>query len=376
MSYPKIAVVSTVHFYKNARVYFKSVISIKKKYDDLIFIVPAAQTEPFVENDVSIDPLPIPKSRFDRFIKNQFYIYKKLKNNKPDIIHFHVPELILLMLFMKKKFGCKIIFDVHENVPLSFKDKYWIPCFLKPILPFTYSKIEKIAIKSFDAVIIAETSYKKNYDESVIEILNYPIINNINNDLTKDFNGELKFVYVGNITKTRGIFKILDSFLLLQKKYNYLTLTLIGSFAPSSLYEQIIEFIAENNLQNNVSILGELPLNEVYEILNEMHFGYAILEPIGNYIESLPTKIFDYMSHGIPYVVSDFPIYKKYTIDSNTGIVADYFNTDEIVEKISKLIENREELSVMSENGKTAVKNDWNWESQEKKLLNLYKSLL
>ena len=40
------------------------------------------------------------------------------------------------------------------------------------------------------------------------------------------------------------------------------------------------------------------------------------------------------------------------------------------------LIENREELSVMSENGRAAVLNEWNWTSQEKKLLNLYKSLI
>lgn len=372
---PKIAVVSSIHYYKNARVYFKCVLSLKKKFKNLRYIVPHSEKNPFIEDNIEIFPIPIPQNRFQRFIKNQYYIYKELKIWKPDIIHFHVPELILLMWFYKTFMDTKIVFDIHENVAISLLDKDWIPAVFRLPISKIYRFFEKLLTKSFDALIIADSSYKKTYKEKTIELLNYPITEGQLLKKNKDFSGKLNFVYVGNITKERGIFVILESFYSLQNKYKNLTLTLIGSFAPTNLKNEVVKYIKQKNIEDSVRILGEQPLNIVFDELENMHFGYAILQPIGNYFESLSTKILDYMTKGVPYIVSNFPIYQPYTIEANTGITCKHDNINDIVEKISVLIENRKELSIMSVNGVNAVNTKWNWYSQEIKLFDLYSNL-
>lgn len=371
----KIAVVSTVHYYKNARVYFKCLLSLRKKYKCIRYMVPHTKKSHFIENNIDIFPIPIPQNRFQRFIKNQYYIYRELKNWQPDIIHFHVPELILLMWYFKKNNGTKVVFDIHENVAISLLDKDWIPVAFRVPISKMYRFFEKLLTKSFDALIIAESSYKKTYGDNAIELLNYPVTEGQILKGKKEFSGNLNFVYVGNITRERGIFVILESYYLLKNKSKDITFTLIGSFAPLNLKDQVYSYIKEKNIEDSVRILGEQPLPKVFEELENMHFGFAILQPIGNYIESLSTKIFDYMTKGVPYIVSNFPIYNEYTIKTQTGITCSYGDINEMVEKISLLIENREQLSLMSANGISAVKNKWNWYSQETKLFELYSKL-
>ncbi|MAT58418.1 MAG: hypothetical protein CMF23_10650 [Ignavibacteriae bacterium] len=373
---PKICIVSTIHFYKNARVFYKCSVSLRKKYNDVNLIIPHESKTNFLEEGIKIVPIPLATTKTQRFIRNFLIVYKKIIKLKPDVIHFHVPELVLVMWLIKFKLGSKIIFDVHENIPLSFIDKEWIPKFVRVAMPKIYSFIEKKLTQNYDGVILAEPSYPKNYKTKVIELLNYPILPKEKSLIKKDFSNEINFVYVGNVTVLRGAFVFINIFNELSKKFSNITLTIVGNFAPIKLKSDLQKYIVANNLSDKVIVTGELPLIEVFNILENSHFGFALLKPIGNYLESLSTKIFDYMVKGVPYIVSDFLIYQKYTIDENTGVVSDFDDIQKSVNIISELLNNRSKLYIMSENGKRLVNSKWNWLKEEKKLYALYESIL
>jgi len=205
--------------------------------------------------------------------------------------------------------------------------------------------------------------------------LNYPLLNK-NNISPKDFNGNINFVYVGGIMEIRCIFQLLQTFYYLTKALENIHLFLVGPFSPISLEQKVKEYLNENDIFDKVTIFGRRPLPEVYKILEKSHFGFSLMQPIGNYIESLSTKIFDYMVYNIPFVVSNFDIYKKYVLAANTGLMVDQNNPKKIAESIVNLFENRSKLVQMGKNGRQAVLNKWNWKSQEEKLLKLYKNIL
>ncbi len=371
----KIVVLSTVHHYQDARIFFKEIPSLKKAYSDICFIVPVeGKNNIFEENRIKIIPLQKPNTKFER-IKLQLKAWKIISEMEPQIVHFHDPELILLGFLIKKILKIKVIFDIHENISASFKDNLWIPKLIKPILPTIFRTFEKFLIKDFDALLIAEESYRKTYGNKPITILNYPIFDEkIYNK--KDFSGKLNLVYIGGIWERRGAFQMLRLFNRLVKDGFNLSFFLVGPFVPSKLQISIEKYISENNLSNRVKIFGRKTLKEVYEILQECHIGLSLMQNIGNYNESLSTKIFDYMLAGIPYIVSDFEIYNDYTITNNTGITANYDDENELYDRVKRLIINKEELETMSKNGFNSIKEKWNWNTQEKKLLLLYKNLL
>jgi len=371
----KIVILSTVHHYKDARI-FKEISSLKKKYSDIYFIVPIdKQQEKFTENGISIIPLPFPKTRKQRLLI-QKEAYKIIKTLQPDILHFHDPELMLLAYWIKRKQNLKVIFDIHENVAGAIKDSDWLPNFLRPIVSNLYKRIEKKIISKFDAIIIAETSYRKIYGEKAIELLNFPKLPKTENKIIhKSFKQPITFVYSGMIWERRGIFKMLALIKTLYDNNYKIRFNLIGPFASKKLENQVKVFILENGLSEIITIYGRKPFYEMLEILSKSHIGLALLENIENYRESLSSKIFDYMSMGLPYLVSNFKIYDNFTVKAKTGITVNYSDDKEIYSKAVELISNDDLMKEMSINGQRKVKTQWNWETQEKKLLNLYTQL-
>ncbi len=366
----KIVVLTTVHRKGDNRIFFKEIASLKKKYEDVYFVVSSEEKAPFELEGIKIHPLPVPNSFFSRLIKNQIVAFRKIRKLKPDVIHFHDPELILFAWIFKKFLRTKIIFDIHENVSESLLTRNYIPAIFRKFVSKTYSLIEKMLIKDFDALIIAETSYRKIYGETPVEILNYPILHS--SSFEKNFDDVINFAYVGGITEARCIFQIIEIFARVKKFSPESKLFLIGPFASKELENRVKTRIEKLNIKNNVSVYGFLEITEVYNILKKAHIGFSLMKPLENYKESLSTKIFDYMANKMTYFVSDFPIYKKYARQDETGFMVDCETIEFVVDKIKMLLENRKLLKEYAERGFLKVSTEWNWQTQEEKLLKLY----
>jgi glycosyltransferase involved in cell wall biosynthesis len=136
------------------------------------------------------------------------------------------------------------------------------------------------------------------------------------------------------------------------------------------------EEIGQYQEWKSVKFLGYLNREDVNKILSESKVGLVTLHPIPNYLESLPVKMFEYMSAGIPVVASDFPLWKEIIEGNKCGICVDPLNPKEIAKAVNYIIDNPKEAQKMGENGKKAVENKYNWKIEEKKLLNLYKGIL
>jgi len=372
---PKVLVVSAVNVLDDPRIFYKLVLSLKKEFSDITYMVKSERKQEFYHHSVRIIPIPIFKSIFLRFLILHWIILFKTIRGKFEIVQFNNPELIFVAYILKKIFNKKIVFDVHENFRDSFIDKRWLPLFVRKIIKAIYPKFEDKFVKSFDLIIIAETSYGKIYGKRAVEILNYPIFPQ-NEILPKTFNEINNFVYVGAIMIDRCIFELLETFKYILMKKKQSKLHIAGHFASIKLEKDVIDFIKNNNLNENVIIYGRVSLFKVYEILAKSDFGFSLLQPIGNYIESLSTKIFDYMIWGIPFAVSNFPIYDEFVIKANTGIVVDQNNPESIAKLVLDLISDKNRLIEMSKNGQKMVLEKWNWLSQEEKLLKCYNELL
>ena len=372
----RILFFTTVHKIDDVRIFYKEILSVHKKFPKVNYIVPCGLKVRFYKSEINIEPLPFPKNEIDRIFRLQLLSFFKIIKLRPDIIHFHDPELLFLVWFIQKLIHCKVIYDVHENIVASFDDKTYLPKIFKSILKKYFSRIEKYLIKSFNSVILAEESYQKYYNDKTVTILNYPILAKID---TKniDFSDTLNFVYCGQITELRGINNILEIFLILKRKYNLdVHLHLIGNYYPKNLEQYVFEYCSNNGIAEYVTQYGWLNMEEVCKLLQKMQIGFSILAPINNHLNSLPTKILEYMMFGLPVIVSDFKIYDKYVTSPNTGIKVDYSNNEDSAGKIHELIKNHKSLSIMSTNGIKKVKDEWNWQTEEKKLLDLYSKLL
>ncbi|MBE9467998.1 MAG: glycosyltransferase [Bacteroidetes bacterium] len=371
----KICHLTSAHPVNDIRIFQKECISLKNAGYDVYLIVNGEQNR--IQEGVNIIGTKKIKSRFFRILLSPLFIFFKALKLNAKIYHFHDPELIFVG-FILKLFAKKVIFDIHENVALSIKDKTWIPKIIRKLVEIVYRLFERFFILFFDLLILAENSYKKYYSKKKSHvILNYPLVfEKIKIEKNKDFSNPIRFVYSGLISEMRGVFQILDIFLLLLKKDYDIYLDIIGQVESEKLECAINNFISKNEIENRVTLHGYIPVKQVYKILENDHIGFSLLKPIDNYKTSLPTKIFEYMLNGLPVITSNFELYDYYIKEKDTGICVDYFNVNESALQIETLIKDQKLMNIKSKNGKFAVLNEFNWASQENKLIKIYNDIL
>lgn len=362
---------SSVHPWNDTRVFYKEAVSLARKG----FNVKLCAVGNGVKYDGSVDNLIVENlPKVKRVVRPIIWtrLFIKAFRENADVYHFHDPELLVVGFLLKKFTRSKVIYDMHEDFPAAIKSKAWIPGRIRNSLSNIVAYLEKFFIRRCDAVIYAEKYYKKNYKDINIlkeDILNYPLENSI---LIKSSNENVpNIIYAGAISKNRGLFEMLKVANELKKRNVFFKMTLIGEFSDS-LMEETITFVKSNNLYEVVELPGRLPLQKVCEYYGKSTIGLAILHPEKNYLQSLPTKIFEYMSFGMPFVASNFPDWKELIEKNKCGIVVDPFNIEQITDALHEILNKKELCIKFGENGYKAYCEQFNWIIEERKLIKLY----
>jgi glycosyltransferase involved in cell wall biosynthesis len=337
----------------------------------------AANTQSRYIDNVNIVSVNLPGTRLLRMIFATFKMYVAAMQQKARIYHFHDPELMLCGAMLRLS-GKKVIYDIHENVRLTILDKQYLKPWLRKTLYWLYYAYEKMLLPFFNRLVLAlsEETYKKYYPaKKSTVILNFPLpLKKKIIEKTFDTN-TFRLVYAGVVHEYRGIFEMLNiAKHLKQNKVNFI-FDIIGFVRPQSLNNDINIFIEKENLTDNVKLHGFVDAAEIPQYLAKADVGISLLTPFLRYKEALPTKIFEYMQHGLPVVTNNFDLLIDYVERTQTGICIDIDNLKSDINKITDLLENKDLLQQMSKNGIKLTAEKWNWSTQEKRLVQLYNSL-
>lgn len=174
--------------------------------------------------------------------------------------------------------------------------------------------------------------------------------------------------YAGGLTEDRGITTLVRHSRNLKRKL-YLAGPITGA------YKQFL-FDEYGESYNRTWVLGGvLSGDEIRQLYRKSAVGVCTLRNTINTYYSLPIKLFEYMEAGIPVVVSDFPIWREIVCDAECGFCVNEENPEEICDKINYLLEHPDEAEQMGKNGRKAVLEKYNWDAEEKKLLQIYTEL-
>jgi glycosyltransferase involved in cell wall biosynthesis len=122
--------------------------------------------------------------------------------------------------------------------------------------------------------------------------------------------------------------------------------------------------------------LGQLPASEIPRVLSESRLGLAVLHPHSNYLEAQPTKVFEYMAAGRPFIASNFPAWQKLFGGFDCGIFVDPLDVGAITAAIDYLLNDVEASRQMGERGRTALLECFGFEAEAVRLTDMTRWLL
>lgn len=367
----KVLIISSVHKWNDTRIFYKEAMSLKKKYD-----VTLAAIADFDRKEVDgIKVIGIKaQSRLNRY-KNWKELYNICKDVKPDVCHFHDPELVSLGKKIKKNLDCKVIYDVHEDYGEQILLKTWIWKPVRKLISNIFNKYEKNASNYFDGVINVTEEINDKFPDKANKcvIKNYPVsVEYVFNKEQKCISSEknnINIVYIGAITRIRGIIETIKAVNEVDSKWN-ITFTIAGNVESDELLKEMNSL----NTKGRVKYIGMLDQPGVRELLSKSNIGLCCLHPVGQYPYSLPLKIFEYMQFGLAIVCSNFKYWNN-LVDENSGKMVNPLDVNDIKNKIEELLINYDKLTQIGEYNFRLYKEKYNWDVEEGKLLNFYEKL-
>lgn len=366
-----IVVVTSGHRPDDERVYHKEIKSLLNADYEILYCTRwdgnmDLSAENLIHINISRSATPI--KNYIRFIQNTI-----VETGKMVLLHIHEFDLLPLAKQLKKNNGVKVIYDVHDTLRAmwdTFSSKKGL---LKKILNKSLSFFELSHLAYMDEIVLANKVFDDNFYEqkglntTVVE--NFPLMKFIGEE--KQFSTHPIILYQGQVSNDRGILVLLEAFIILKETIPDARLKIIGQTRPESFKKILIEKINSSGIENSIALLDVIPHEQVWNHMQEAQIGVIPSLKTLRVMVDTPTKLFEYMAAGCAVVATDVPPVHHFL--EGAGELVKSGSAQALADGIINILNNKKRFLQYSAEGFRRIREKYNWNIAEMKLLDIYK---
>jgi glycosyltransferase involved in cell wall biosynthesis len=301
----------------------------------------------------------LPLLRF--WAASSWWLLRRAFKKPYDLLHIHnVPDFLVFCAWSQKLAGARIILDIHDIVPEFYVSKFKAdPAgFVVGLL----KKIERAAAAFSDHVIISNHLwYDKIVARSVPKQKCSVIINHVDSRIffprpRTRADGKFIILFPGGLQWHQGLDIAIRAFAQIVNRVPGAEFHIYGD---GNMREELIALTRELKLDGLVQFNKLLPINKIAGVMANADLGVVPkrADSFGN--EAYSTKIMEFMSVGVPVVISRTKIDSFYFDDT----VVRFFesgNVDALAQAMLEVIEKKELRQKLINNAYGYVaRNDW-----------------
>jgi glycosyltransferase involved in cell wall biosynthesis len=272
-----------------------------------------------------------------------------LPRQRYDVIHVHnMPDFLVFAALGSKMAGAKVILDIHDIVPELSASKFKLDAKARTVQYLKW--IERWSARFADRVIISNHLW---FDKFVLRTgcasKCSVFINNVNSDIffergRRPEDGKFILMFPGGLQWHQGLDIAIRAFHKVAPEVPNAEFHIYGD---GNMKESLIALTKDLKLSDKVRFFDPLPVRQIADVMSKADLGVVPkrADSFGN--EAYSTKIMEFMSLGVPALVSKTKIDQFYF----TPDVVRFFesgNSDALAEGMLELIRKPEQRTEMS----------------------------
>ncbi|WP_293430403.1 glycosyltransferase family 4 protein [Piscinibacter sp.] len=363
--------VTTVHGRFDIRIFHKECISLARAGYQVTLLVGDGLGDEAKSGVRIVDIGRSSAGRIARMREQPRRVFARIAQENPDLVHVHDPEL-LPVAWRLAATGARVVYDAHEDVPRQILTKHWLPRSVRPFVSQAFEVFENAAVRRLTGVVAATPHIRNRFlliQPRTVDVCNFPFVDELARSPVGEHSGRQRAAcYVGSITRTRGALELVAAMAMLPD----VRLILCGGFEDAALEAEM----RKHPGWRQVEYRGFLDRDGVAAVMREASVGLVTLQPMPSYLDSLPIKMFEYMSAGLPVVASDFPLWFDIVVPNRCGVCVNPLDPAAIADAVRTILDAPQTGEQMGRSGRCAVLEQYNWPRAEQNLLEFYAALL
>jgi glycogen(starch) synthase len=272
-------------------------------------------------------------------LRAQARYWRLLQVLQPELVIVHAPELLLLTLLWQRQGPArKFLYDIRENYALNVSTQRVYQGFTRRVLAAGLRWVEGQAARRAAGVILAEASYADELPFlKTLPAGQVVLLENKYQPVPEETlptqptplpspHEPLRLLYSGTISVLNGVWEAIALAEQLQRTWpGGARLTIIGFCQQPELLRQLQEQVATN--ADWLTLIGgavPVPHAEIVAEISRSHVGLLPYRPHISTERCRPTKLFEYLAHGLLMLVSPNPLWGAVLQKHGAGIELDF----------------------------------------------------
>ena len=310
------------------------------------------------------------------FFRSAALLTRKHLERPYDLVHVHsVPDFEVFAALVPKLLGARIILDIHDIVPELYSSKFKVEKDSSVFKALVMA--EKASIGFSDHAIISNDLWRGRLvsrsvaREKCTSILNYPDGHLFCTKGCKKNSEKTVLLYPGTLNHHQGLDIAIKAFSKIKDAAPRSEFHIYGDGpAKAGLAEQI----RLHGLEDRVFLKDPVPLNEIVDIMAKADIGVIPKKNDDFGGEAFSTKTLEFMTLGVPIIVSRTRIDRFY-FDDSTVKFFEAENVDDLAAAMLALIRDKSMRDRLAAKGMAFAKQN-SWEVKQHLYLDLVDELV
>lgn len=352
----RILVVTVVHHPHDARIYHRQIGALLEAGWEVTYAAPFTDYGVPVRDDRLTRTVDLRRASGRRRLGAAYRARAVLRELGPehDLILLHDPELVPVAAGLTLP---AVVWDVHEDTPAAVAIRSWVPDAGRPALTRAAARLERHAERRMH-LLLADDHYAERFARA------HPVVRNttvVPADPvpagTPGPDGVQRVIYLGSITVERGAREMIALGARLRAASgDAVRLEVIGP-AHGAAEGELRAAAARGDLRWH----GFVPGHQALGLLDGALAGLSLLHDEANFRPSMPTKVVEYLAHGVPAITTPLPVPRRLVERSGAGVVVPFGDVDATLETVLRWAEHPQEAAELGRRGYAVALAEFDW---------------